>query len=423
MPRPAARFPAARLLAWLPLALALSGCSLARPIADQAIAYNASVEQAANTLLVRNILRARDEAPLHFTTLPQIRGSLNIGFGNLGLPVGGAGSTSGLLLGFSGGTAPSFDVSALDTQEFARGLLEPLEESVIRYYWQRGLPEELLLLLLFSAVQDPDRDAVFPNDPRCWLDRPDCPVQGGASASLKAALRATLANGPMVFHPYVMVVPVGPPLTAAQAADAGVLALLAEGRVRLAPVPGGRFQLQRREPRVAACRSVRADGRAMLLPVAGMGVAPMRGDAAVCVQEEVTAAEAAPSPRPHRAWRIEVRSVQDVLRFLGILVRVQADMPRRPDGEAPCITFTLRPGRTACLFRLARQGVDAPPPAVAWTVEHGGATWLVPAFAEPGEDGRPGDYTLRVLALLTELLNLKKSSTAIPSTRAVQVVR
>ena len=56
-------------------------------------------------------------------------------------------------------------------------------------------------------------------------------------------------------------------------------------------------------------------------------------------------------------------------------------------------------------------------------MEHDGATWQVPAYAEPGPDGAPGDYTVRVLGLLTELLNLKKASVAIPTTRAVQVVR
>src|SRR5206468_2010092 len=65
--------------------LALAGCSLAEPIARQAIDYNATIETAANTLLIRNVLRARDNAPLHFTSLPQIRGSLSAGLTQPGL--------------------------------------------------------------------------------------------------------------------------------------------------------------------------------------------------------------------------------------------------------------------------------------------------------------------------------------------------
>ncbi|MDO9710785.1 hypothetical protein [Paracraurococcus lichenis] len=417
--------------AWILGALALAGCSLGAPIARQAIDYNGTVEQAANALLVRNILRARDETPLHFTTVPQIRGSLNLGLGQpgLGLPLGGAGSTSGLVLGLGGGVSPSFDVSALDTQEFTRGLLEPLEPQVVRYYWERGYPEELLLILLFNAVQDPVTGRNQPNDPRCWLDRPDCPV-AGSGAGLEEALRSTLALGPIIFHPYLALHPVGPPLSAAQAADPALLALAGEARMRLARLPDGRWQLEREEPRVAACRRVELGGRTVLLPVEGTGGAtsPDR-DAPVCVRAEMPAAELAAAPG-RRAQRVEVRSVLDIIRFLGLLLRVQAGMPPRPDSGAPCLTFTVRaarpeaPARRACLLRLPRAGRDAPPARVAWTVEHDGATWLVPAYAEPPEDGaEPGDYSVRVLALLTELLNLKKSSTAIPTTRAVQVVR
>jgi hypothetical protein len=48
----------------------------------------------------------------------------------------------------------------------------------------------------------------------------------------------------------------------------------------------------------------------------------------------------------------------------------------------------------------------------------------MPPFRDPGQAGRPrGDYSMRVLALLSDLVNLKKSSSSIPSTRAVQIVR
>lgn len=405
---------------------ALAGCSLGGPIAQQAIDYNATVEQAANALLVRNILRARDEMPLHFTTLPQIRGSVNLGIGQpgIGVPVGGGSATPYVLnLGIAGGVSPSFDVSALDTQEFTRGLLEPLEEQIIRYYWERGYPEEMLLRLLYNAVHDPATGRTSLNDPRCWLGRPDCPAEG-ASAAMAEALRSTLALGQIVFHSYIALHPVGPPLSAAQAANPGVLALTGEGKMRLSPLPGGRFQLEREEARVTACHRVEVGGQSMMMPVAGMPPgARMDRDAPVCVMPEVPAEQAATAPEARLVQRIEVRSVLDIIRFLGVLARVQAEMPRGPDGQAPCIPFTVRAGRRACLFRLARAGVDAPPARIAWTVEQDGVTWQVPAYTEPGPDGALGDYTVRVLSLLTELLNLKKASSAIPTTRAVQVVR
>ncbi len=103
---------------------ALAACPLGEPIARQAIDYNVTVEQAANTLLVRNILRARDEAPLHFTTLPRIRGSVNLGTGQpgIGVPVGGGSATPYVLsLGTAGGVSPSFDVSRGRADACGRG--------------------------------------------------------------------------------------------------------------------------------------------------------------------------------------------------------------------------------------------------------------------------------------------------------------
>ena len=77
-----------------------SGCSLSVPLAQQAIDYNTSIETAANTVLLRNVLRARDNAPLHFTSIPQVRGSLNVGL-----------TQPGLLFPVSGDRGPGLDAA------------------------------------------------------------------------------------------------------------------------------------------------------------------------------------------------------------------------------------------------------------------------------------------------------------------------
>ena len=411
-----------RALAGL-LLLALAGCALGQPIAQQAVDYNHAVEAAANALLVTNVLRARDEAPLHFTSMPQIRGSLSVGLSQpgIGLPI--AGSQQGLNLGLSGSNSPSFDVSALDTQDFIRGLLEPLESQIIRYYWDRGYPDQLILMLLFSAVEEAGTGRRFINDPRCWLDRPDCPGQEN-SASLQQALELNLALGRPAFHPYTALIPVGPPLTPAQAAEPALLAMLAEAKTRLLPAPGGRFQLHRVEQRVAVCRRRMVQGRLVLLRP-GTPPADQGRDSPYCLSDEQVEREGAPGSLSARGQQAFVRSVQEIFRFLGVLVKVQAQMPPRRNGTANCIYFGLgeaRPGtatRRACLFQL----LPGEGPAGAVTVEHAGLHFHVPAFREPGEGGNVGDYSMRVLALLSDLVNLKKSSSSIPSTRAVQIVR
>jgi hypothetical protein len=164
-------------------------------------------------------------------------------------------------------------------------------------------------------------------------------------------------------------------------------------------------------------RRLAVAGHSMMLPLGPMPAAAPQADAPVCVSAEVTMPETtSASATGLPGQEVYVRSVLEIIRFLGLLVRVQEAMPPAVDGGPGCVTVTLRPGRQACLFRLGREG-GPPLPQTAFAVEHGGTTWHMPAFAEA--DGRLGDYSLQVLALV----NLKKSSASIPSTRAVQLVR
>ncbi len=406
------------------LLLSLAGCSLGQPIAQQAVDYNRAVETAANTLLLANILRARDEQPLHFTSIPQIRGSLSIGLSQpgIGLPI--AGSQQGLNLGLSGMNSPSFDVSTLDTQDFIRGMLDPLELGVLRYYFDRGYPDAMLFMLLFSAVTDPTTGQRLSNDPRCWLNRPDCPGGLGTAAAVRATLDASVARGRPSFNMYQALIPLGGPLTAAQVAEHGVLPLAAEGKLRLVPRPGGRFQLYRTEQRTATCYRVAFRGDVVLTPSGLTDPAMLaRGNNPVCTQDEIVEVPSAVAhPELARAQQIHIRSVQEIIHFLGMLVKVQSGLPHQPNGAPPCIPFDLSPDRArqSCLFQL----LPGEGPEGAVTFSHHGRPFHVPPFREPSPDGRErGNYSMRVLALLSDLVNLKKSSTSIPSTRAVQIVR
>ncbi len=401
---------------WLCALLLLAGCSLGGTVAEQAGDYNLAVEHAANTQLLRNVLRAREDLPLHFTTVPQIRGSLSIGLGQpgIGLPIGAL-AGQGLQLGLAGSSSPSFDVSALDTQEFTRGLLEPLAPELFRYYLERGYSEQMLLLLMFNSVRDPESGVRVLNDPRCWFERPDCPQPVPAS-TIRRAFLTNAANGRFEFQSYNVLTPVGPALTQAQATEPALLAALGEGKLVLRPARGGRYQLFREEQRLAACRSAPATGR---------------GAAARCHVEDMVEVAGGPQAEADRpGLQIHLRSVADIIRFLGLVLRVQAEIEAgEMAGEAVrCLAFPLsqeaETAREACLFRLVRNPAAAVPSGTALEVTYGGTRYRVPRFAEPRADGSErGDYTTQVLALLTELVNLQKSSSAIPSTRAVRVLR
>jgi hypothetical protein len=416
-----------RALAGLAGALLLAGCSFSQPVARHAIDYNSAIETAANTLLLRNVLRSRDNAPLHFTAVPQIRGSISVGISQPGLvfPVtGGIGTRDGGGIGLQALSSPSFDVAALDTQEFTRGLLEPIEPQLFRYFAERGHSEQMLVLLMIDAVVDPVTGGRLLNDPRCWFARPDCPVRMDPehAALIERAFLTNEGQGRYYFHDYASLSPIGPALSPAQAADPALLAMLVEQKFRLLPVRGGRFQLYRETTLQAVCR--RPDGAERRASV---------GDGLACGLSELiepVRGGAAASPTAS-GIQVQLRSVADIFRFLGNVVRVQEQIALGEGERVRCLAFPVAaaaaPGRAApeaCLFHVTRDPADELPSGTAFSFQHGGETYRVPAFAEPSPDGsRRGDYTMRVMALLTELLNLKKSSAAIPTTRAVQIVR
>jgi hypothetical protein len=202
---------------------------------------------------------------------------------------------------------------------------------------------------------------------------------------------------------------------------------LADGKMRVLPLAGGRFQLYRAEARFAACRWVRRNGRMVLRPLLGVGA----GGAATCESHEVVER---PAPMGgagnEQGVQIQLRSVADIIRFLGLVLKVQEDLQLDEGEQSRCLAFQPAHAmgdagpREACLFRLARGRNEELPAGVALVLDHDGVRYRVPRFAEPAPNGsQRGDYTTQVLALLTELMNLKKASSAIPSTRAVRILR
>jgi hypothetical protein len=104
--------------------LLLAGCSLAPVIAENTLDYNTAVETVTNGVLVSNILRTRDGAPLYFSDLSQIRGAVQLSLqAQTTLPYGpafpaaGASAQGGPLAVSS---QPGFDVAPLNTKKLRR---------------------------------------------------------------------------------------------------------------------------------------------------------------------------------------------------------------------------------------------------------------------------------------------------------------
>src|SRR5215469_9851779 len=101
----------------------LAACSLS-PIVDQDVLdYFRVNDLATNRIILLNVLRAKDRAPLHFSELSQVRGQVTAGMtaGTIE-PIGPISHTTSprasTNLSANISTAPSFDIVSLDTQDF-----------------------------------------------------------------------------------------------------------------------------------------------------------------------------------------------------------------------------------------------------------------------------------------------------------------
>ncbi|NOG70125.1 hypothetical protein [Roseicella sp. DB1501] len=372
------------------LALGLPGCSLSGAIGAHSIDYNHSVEVATDTLLVLNLLRARDRAPLHFTTIGAIHGAftLSAGIGYDLTAVNNGVQPAGLVA-----TNPSFDIGPLDRQEFARGLLRPIDPALFRLLADRGLPDPLLLHLLVARFDEGPGGRSIPNDP-----------ESPSAEEFAAMVERLTRYGRLQFNGYTRLVPLGPRLTAAQAAAPEVLAELRQPGISLRP-DGPGWRIYRPVGQLALCVAG-PDGRyqALAMDNEAPQISPMAQAGNPCTAEEVADPAITPGHAAAPGFGWYLRSVDELMRYLGAV-------QRREEAGRP---YRIRVGEaTPRLFRLW----PAPPPRPRFAVEYRGQHWWVAA-----QDDRE-DMTLSVLALTAELLNLQKSAGEIPSTGTLRLVR
>jgi hypothetical protein len=139
-------------------ALLLAGCSLGPAITENSADYNTTIEDVTNAALVSNALRARDHAPLYFSDLAQIRGSLqlNVQPAQTIIPYAhflGSQTPSTVQAGpLSVSTQPGFDYAPLNTKIFAEGMLTGIDEKVFAYFIQRFIQQPYFLKLFLNLV-------------------------------------------------------------------------------------------------------------------------------------------------------------------------------------------------------------------------------------------------------------------------------
>lgn len=392
--------------------LLLAGCSLAPIIAEQSGDYNTTVETVTDNVLVANILRARDEAPLYFSDLSQIRGAvqLNLQPAQTTFPYGplfNSTTRAGAQIGpVAVNSQPGFDFAPLNTKNFAQGMLEGIDVKQFAFFLTRGVDYEILLNLVVSRVE-----IYYGSEVKEVKDGKD--DTGGKKLEYRLGLNCTpfqtkcplprlirswanAAQGPRM-GTISETAKLGPPIPAETflngktalddliKADAAKLDFdkVSASNDKEEPRssckgPGSCYQLSKKSATYVLCVGPEAIG------IASIG-ATKEPKAPPIPKSNGTCGKAA--PRSTR-YVLYTRSVEAIFYYLGFLV---AHPELAPFG-----------------FYVYDHPVDD----IRFRTDYRGHSYFV-------REVSPGDQTITVLAILNDLLNLNRDANEIPSTKTV----
>jgi hypothetical protein len=126
----------------------------------QTVEYNNAAAQMTNELTLLNIIRAKEDLPIYYTSISRLTGSVQVtASGGVNAQVrtsSVAGSGGNLLAPSVGGqivTGPSFDINILDTQTFIQGVLTEVPFSTVDNYIDQDYDNQLLMRLLIERLE------------------------------------------------------------------------------------------------------------------------------------------------------------------------------------------------------------------------------------------------------------------------------
>ena len=383
----------------LAVTLLLGGCGLSSAVSHDSEDYNSTVEDVTSNILVVNVLRASDGAPLFFSDISQIRGSISVGatattsfpFGPMYRPPTGTGVRDAAQGALSIATNPTFDIAPSNTKQFYQGILQPLDKNILAYYINRGISARILFNLLFSNIEivsvragatsvigsipwsSPSGNEYAPNTR--FVDTVKSWTTGEQSP------RVVVTTGDVSY---------GPPVIA----DARAVVAAKAADLEARPAGKGLVQFSKKTPQTHICI-----GSAELEIVANsitkaIGADDLPKDNKVCASGLGVAAQ---SPKIKSKeiifYRVKTRSVEGIFYYLGALVKSNVEPP---------IPFHIYEGTSS----------DA-----RFNVIYRGKTYSVNKF-----DPEHGEGTLPVLAIINDLLNINRDANEVPTTKAVQAV-
>ncbi|QIE29852.1 hypothetical protein SBC1_76110 (plasmid) [Caballeronia sp. SBC1] len=446
----------------------LAACSLEPIINHQVVDYFEANDIASNQVILQNILRAKDGAPLHFSELASIRGSLSSGASaSATFPFMGPDHATTLprklgTVGLTITSSPSFDIDSLDTQDFTNGVMRPITPETAQFFLNEGIDYRMVLLLLVSGVRSagsPEMLLNAPNSSRivCYKQMPGPNALPIDYTILEADEKCDGNKSEPEFYAFLRTInhlgrlyplsvkkspkPVGGPFDLDMHKDLPEVAKIDPSHYRLARLGSGKYQLMSEtqgsnvvlchettsEPAVAGVLASESDEST---PVPFDACSRKRGAAVDhSAYDEQTGITRQTVVGEHEGTVVfKLRSTLEVIEYVGQILALQQEeteanlqLPER------CVTLEYEDYKNGkkmtcnygVLFHLQRSSDGFSSPLT--TVSYNGVSWSLPA---PKVCRSPTlcDHTLETISVISLLLNQNKSSKDIAKTQAVQVV-
>ncbi|MBE7212519.1 MAG: hypothetical protein INR65_15980 [Gluconacetobacter diazotrophicus] len=430
----------------MPCLVLLGGCSLSGAVTHSSLDYAQVLETVTDDMLATNILLARDQAPLHFTDLSQIRGSLQLQaqasvsepFGSL---YGSDEPPRAMLNGMVGAASnPTFDVVPLNTKSFTEGINAPIDPKYYQYLVNREQDDGHSITipkLFFAKVRlvwtdaaglhgcsyfnSPTRTSPSIEDPECAAEaRIVFGTDAGSGGPFDLVATALQSDAYYVRRPPEVIGRdirlSGPDLLRGSSA-------LASGALHLQQGRQGRgddvhYTLFRERTGGVYCSRIpsRADGSPgrsawITIRIANLtdpvDAAAGHDPVGVCGREG-----SSPEPSASPTVYLYIRSVEGIFQYLGRML-------------------VVAPSDRALPFSIDEKRPRHP----RFSIDYRGSTYYVAESFDPcrspatrdacrngTDEARRRDETLFILSILNQLLDLYKNGSDIPVTPAVQAV-
>lgn len=349
---------------------------------------------------------------MYFSVISQVRGAVNL---RVDASVASTNMISGPSavnpsLGVSHTSGPSFDLIPQNTQEFTRGILDPIDMALFDYYWEQGRSRNMLLHLFIDKIVF-TKPITIDNKPVRRVE--NLPPDDRSDNRMQQFQRVIGYLRKKGIHPGFVTEkqPVGPPLDKSEAIKLETLVNISQAGLTLESTEKGLQLFKPVVTRFTLCfltpepdddpRSCpTSPTRVQNLPTIRTRV-PVEKEA-----EEINGVNV----KADTIMIFHLRSIQGILYYLGEIVRASETLNTSPVDIEVGPKPELKP-----LFRLVPQ--QQGPAAVE--IVYQGERYVIPM---PTYDSPMSTYdrydslSMDVISIVSELLALKQKGETLPRT-------